>query len=492
MTSVRRALVLSLLERYLLIVLALASNIILARLLTPEQIGIYSVSLAVIGIAQVLRDFGIGNYLIQAKELDEGHVRTAFGLSLIIGGSLFVFVAAVAPSAADFYGEGRMVSTLRISALNFIVLPFCTVSMALLRREMRFQRLLFVTLAAAVLGFAVSVGLALNGLGPDSMAWGAVAMNVATGIGAWLAREQRQLLLPSLSHWRALLHFGAHSSATSVVTTISMDINDLALGRILGFAPVAIFSRAQGLASMFSRDLLAAVRNVALPAYARVHREGLPVEPQHVSSVAGVTAVAWPFFGFLALFPLDVLRLLYGTQWDAAAPLVLPLALAGALYATSSLVSSVLIAVGRVELVTRVELVFQPLRAGLIVIAALVFQSLMACALAYMASLLLYAPLYYRIKQRCLPTDWPAMRNALGRSGLVALSSLALPAMLSLAAGWSRDEPLPLAWFAGAIAACALVWVLALQWLRHPLAGDPLVQRVLRRLPLLDRGRREA
>ena len=69
MTSVRRALAISFAERYALIVLALAGNMLVARLLTPEEIGIYSVSLAVIGIAQVLRDFGIGSFLIQEKEI---------------------------------------------------------------------------------------------------------------------------------------------------------------------------------------------------------------------------------------------------------------------------------------------------------------------------------------------------------------------------------------------------------------------------------------
>lgn len=67
MNSVRRALAISFIERYALIALGLASNILVARLLSPDEIGLYSVSLAVISVAQVLRDFGIGNFLIQEK-----------------------------------------------------------------------------------------------------------------------------------------------------------------------------------------------------------------------------------------------------------------------------------------------------------------------------------------------------------------------------------------------------------------------------------------
>ncbi|RZI98007.1 MAG: hypothetical protein EOP39_27330, partial [Rubrivivax sp.] len=101
--GVRRALAFSFIERWLSIIIALGSNVLLARLLSPEQVGIFSVSLSVIGVAQVLRDFGVVNYVIQEKELQQDSLRTAFGLSLLLGGGLFLVVAAAAPAIADFY-----------------------------------------------------------------------------------------------------------------------------------------------------------------------------------------------------------------------------------------------------------------------------------------------------------------------------------------------------------------------------------------------------
>ena len=310
MTSVRRALAFSFIERYLLIAISLLSNILLARLLTPEEIGIYSVSLAVIGIAQVLRDFGIGNFLIQEKNLTEAHIRTAFGISLLLGGSLFVMVYFAAPFAAGFYGEDQMLRTLQISSLNFLTLPFCTISLALLRRDMAFKRLLWVNLIAAIFGFLVTISFAYSGFGSNSMAIGAVATNIATGITAWLARTNRQLLLPNFSEWRVISNFGGQNTLAGIVTTIAMDINDLAIGKILGFAPVAMISRAQGLMNLFHRDVMGAIRNVAYPSFAVSHRQGNDLESQYITAVASVTAIAWPFYAFASLFALELLRLL--------------------------------------------------------------------------------------------------------------------------------------------------------------------------------------
>lgn len=483
MSGVRIALLWSLSERYLLIALALASNIILARLLTPEEIGIYSVSLAVIGIAQVLRDFGLGNFLIQEKDLTDDHVRTAFGLSLLIGAALCVPTAALAGVIAQAYGEPRMAQTLRICALNFVVLPFCTISLALLRRDMQFRRLTAVTLAASVLGFAVTLGATLEGFGPDSMAIGGVCMNAATGAGAWLARGRQRLLAPSLREWRRLLRFGAHSSAAGVVTSVAVDINDLALGKLLGMAPVAMYSRAQGLVAMFTRELLAAIRNVALPAFARVHREGGQLEAQFVKSTAALTAVAWPFFGFLALLPLELVRLMYGDQWDSAVPLVPVLALGGAAYTTAFFSYIALTAVGRIELVSSAELLFQPLRATVVVVAAITFGTLEACAWAATAMFIVYVPLALYVKAKAIPHDLRGLLEGLARSAAAALLTLAVPAAIVWSFGWSRTEPLPLGWLCVAAASALLAWPMSLHVLRHPINIAELLQAALNRIP---------
>ncbi|THF63646.1 lipopolysaccharide biosynthesis protein [Pseudothauera nasutitermitis] len=477
MTSVRRALAFSMAERYALIALSLAGNILVARLLTPEEIGLFSVALALIGIAQVLRDFGVGNFLIQERELNDEHIRTAFGFSLVIGAALFVLVFAAAPLAGGFYRDARIVDTIRIGALNFLVLPFCSISVALLRRELQFKRLAAVNLVAALVGFAVTITLALRGFGANGLAIGALAGNLATGAGAWLARSERRVLLPSFGEWRKLLHFGARSSAANVVTSISMDINDLAIGRILGFGPVAMISRAQGLMNLFHRDVMSAVRNVAYPAFARAFRENDDLEARHAHAVAAVTVLAWPFYAFAALHALELLRLLFGPQWDAAAPLVPWFCLAGAAGATCSLVIPLLTARGRIDLATRIDLVIQPIRAVVLVGGVIAFQNMLSFAILFAAFFVLSVPYIYRVKARGQANDLPALFGGLKKSLLVTAACMLPPLLVLLAPQGGGIARLLLS-----ATLCALAWVAAVALFRHPLADEPLFRRALRML----------
>lgn len=474
-----RALAFSFIERWLSIIIALGSNVLLARLLTPAQVGVFSVSLSVIGVAQVLRDFGVVNYLIQEKELQQDSLRTAYGLSLILGGTLFTAVFVAAPWVADFYNEALVRDTLRVCAVNFLLLPFATVTMGLMRREMAFRALAIIGLSSTAMGAIVSVCLAWAGNGVMALAIGAVVTNVTNCIGVWIARPDTLRLRPNLKAWRRLLSFGAQSSLTGVVTSVSMDVNDLAVGKVMGFEPVAIISKAQGLMQLFHRDVMTAIRNVIYPAYAQAVRDGKDLEAQYLTGVTHVTATAWPFYGFVSLYALETLRLLFGSQWDTAAALVPWYCLCGAVAATANLIGPLMLAAGRIDLLTKVELLWQPLRAAMIVLAAVWFKSMLACAIALLVALALQVPLLYAVKGRFVQNNWRAWTRNLARSAAAAAVSLLAPATIAWYYGFDRSAPMPAGAFMLAIVLCMLTWIPGLLLVRHPLTLDPAFARVL-------------
>lgn len=478
--GIRKALLFSFAERYAVIVIGLASNLLIARLLAPAEIGLYSVTLAVMSIAQVLRDFGVASYLVQEKDLVDDHVRTALGVTLAIGCTLAVVVAGLAHWVADFYHEPRMQQLLWLASLNFLMLPFSTISMSLLRRRMEFKALAIVNLLATSAGAVVSVSLSWAGFGAPGLVVGSLVVSAVTGFVAWWLQGERRVLMPSFARWRDLMKFGAQSSTVGVITSVSMDINDLAVGRLMGFEPVALLSRAQGLMNLFHRDLMGAVRNVAYPAFAKAQREQQAMEPLYVQAVTNVTVLAWPFYGFVSIYALEALRLLFGPQWDAAAPLVPLFCLAGAFSAAGSLIGNLMVAMGRIDVLTRLEIVYQPLRALLIVAAAWYWREPWVCGAALAVALLLQVPLLYAAKGRFLPNDWASLRRNLSRSLAVTLLSLATPLAVSLVVR-QPGQPLPWTWFALAICLCMVSWVVAVVACCHPLAADPAFKKIMRK-----------
>jgi len=488
MTSVRKSLAIAFIERYLMIALSLVSSMLLARLLTPEEIGLYSVNLVFIGVAHMLRDFGISNYLVQAPQLSRGEIRTAFGISLLLGCFLFLALCVAAPLVAAFYKDPRLTDTLRICALNFLVLPFNSVPSSLMRRDMQFQRLIYITLTAAVIGTVTTLSMAVLDAGPNSMAIGAVVTSAVTAMGTYAARADFRGLLPSLRDWRPIANFGGQSALTSVVTSVCMDLPELVAGKVLGFAPVAMLSRAQGLMNMIHRDLLSAVRGVAYPAFARTFREGGDVEAQHVQSVVNMSALAWPAYGLLGIHAPDFIHIMFGSQWTAAAPLVPVFCLAGALAAMGSLVSSQLMAVGRIDLVTKTELIVQPARAAVLAATLLVFQSTTAFAYAYLLAAAAALPVIYAYKAQAVDIQLRSMCAGLARSAACAAAPLlvALAFRLVFADEGGRVGVLLLV---ASLTCAGLLWFLSVSLVKHPLSSEMLYRRSLQLVGLARQSR---
>lgn len=484
MTTVRRAIAFSFLDSYLGMALNLASFTLLARLLKPAEIGLYSVALALISVTQVIRDFGLVSFIIQKKELTEEHVGTAWGMSLILGGSLFVVIQACAPLIGQFYDNPHITTIVRIVTLNFLLLPFNSVCLALLRREMQFPRLMRINQSAAFLSTVATLTLAWLGWGSLSLAIGAVVVNAVVAIGVRRSGVSKRLGRPNLVHWREILHFGGPITFANVITSMSMDVNDLAVGKILGFKPVALVSRAQGLMNLFHRDFMNAVRSVAYPAYAQANRSSGALEEKFLASLIAVTAVAWPFYGFASLFSLEVLRLMFGPQWDASAPLVPLFCAAGAFSVLINLIPPLMLAAGHARQVATAELIFQPAKAVALTAVVFYFRDLHVFAAGFLAMAILQVPLLYAIKQRCLPTRFASLARALAGNLLLAALTLA-PATAVLLLLRPAGQPLPMALFLACMGGTFATWVLLLWALKHPLYYEalPIIKSRLKRTP---------
>lgn len=400
---------------------------VIARLLTPVEIGLYSVTAAVTGIAQMLREFGVGNYLIQEKELTKEKIRTALSVTMLTSwsaGALFYFSRYW---VADFYSEPAIAILIEIQCINFIIIPFSSPILALLRREMKFGVLFRINLLGTISQVTVAISLAASGYGYLSLAWASVANVVCLLLLVNANRPRDAWLLPGFKEWRRIASFGVQSSFTALITEIAMNFNDLVLGRVYGFQTVAIYSRAQGMMNLFHRDMMEAIRTVALPAFAQAVREDKDLLSPYLRSVNFVTVFAWPFYAFLGLYAEPIIRLMFGDQWGSSVPLVEILVFAGSVAALWNLASSSLMAMGHINKILRSELIVQVIRVALILYAASISVEMVCYALVITYLLNLFVTLKYL--NQTIGLKLHVLLSSNWNSFFVSLMSIAIPVL---------------------------------------------------------------
>jgi O-antigen/teichoic acid export membrane protein len=357
--SVRRSLGISTLTEVAVFLLSLMSVVVVSRLLAPDEIGVFSVAVSIVGFAHILRDFGAGQYLIQLREITREHLRAVFTVMLMISWSIALLLFAVRSPIAVFYSHHGLSDVLALLAINFLLLPFGSHILAILKREMQFGKVAIVGLTSTSIQVTVTILTAWAGESYLSMAWGSIAGNISNVILLSLMRSEYALLLPVRRGLRQVLHFGSRSSVTSVVGELGASGPDLIFGRTLGFEAVAFFSRAASLNNMVIAKSVGVIRQVYFPAFAKGIREGHDAATLYYQSMELIVGVIAPLIVVLALLADVLILFLFGNQWGQSANLAIVLCAFDIIRTPIMLAAPSLIACGHIGTVMRCQLITQ-------------------------------------------------------------------------------------------------------------------------------------
>lgn len=467
MNNVRRAFLLATGERYLVLVINLLMLALMSRLLSAREIGIATVGLAVLAMAQAVRDFGTITYLVQRPELSTDVIRSAFTVTLLNAMALAILIGVFANAYATFYREEALAAFLQVIALSLLVGTMFGPSGALLQRELAFGTLAVIHTVGAVANAWLAIGLAVLGAGAMSLAWSAVAHSLLVACLAVYLRPVPGAFRPSLEHWREVVGFGSMASAAVLISRLNESLPSLVLGRLQPLSAVGYFNRATMVCELPLKGLLGGIAPVALPALAKTARDGHHLGEAYLRALAFITAVQWPALLLVALLAHPIVIVLLGPQWTSVVPLVQIMAVAGLFAAPSPLMFPMLASLGAVRVALLLGLFMLPLTAAVFVVAAQ--YSVTAAAFG----LLIITPLQnaagvLAVRRRA-EFGWSELAAALRPSVAISGATVGGPLVVLLVAGSQMHGSIGL-WFIAALLG-ALGWFAGLAWQEHPLLG---------------------
>lgn len=347
MSSVRQKVALQFIVSNLALIANFVLSIVLARLLNPQDIGIFSMSAVLMAVAHVFRDFGVTSFIKREKELTQDSLSSALGVLLITSWSVASLMFLSAPYWAHFFSEARVVPVVQVLALGFVFIPFGAIPMAIISREMDVKKSASIGAVTTAVYFGSSVGLALAGFGPMTMAWANLINIIITGAMARWVLGRPLPWMPGFSHLKGIVHFGLGNLLTALLKAADSALPDILLGRWMTPTAVGLFSRANSTVNMVSTALLPTVNYFALPYMAKVHHANGPVAGEYLRATSLINALILPALATIAVLAHDIVSLLYGSAWLQAVPAIPWLCLAYAVNSLFTLSAPVLTGVGK-------------------------------------------------------------------------------------------------------------------------------------------------
>lgn len=308
--------------------LQFGSQIVLARLLLPGEVGLVAMLGPLLGFVAIFSELGLTQATVQRAHVSQAELSGLFWISTAVSVVLAGVLCLAAPLAAAFYGEPRLTNVaLALSGL-LVLSGVAAQPIALMNRDMRFGALAVVDVGCTVASVAVGIAAAWWGLGY----WSLVLMQAANGITilvlAWALSGWR----PSAPRWDpgvlSMLRFGGHMTAYNVLNFFSLNLDGILIGKVGGSVPLGLYDRAYKLVAAPIWTISIPVARVAVSLLSKLADAPDRYRRAYLQMLQVLLLVTVPAVAFTAAAAGSLVPFLLGPTWVEAAPVVSWLAVA--------------------------------------------------------------------------------------------------------------------------------------------------------------------
>ncbi|MET0781289.1 MAG: lipopolysaccharide biosynthesis protein [Microbacterium sp.] len=341
--------------------LQMISTIVLARLLTPADFGLITMVAAVMGVAELIRDFGMTGAIIQAQNLSERVWRSLLWMSAFIGALLAIAVALCAPLIAALYNEPKLVAVTLLMAPGVFLSGLVAPLQARATKELRFGILASLDVSTMALGVVVGIITALMGWGFWSLVAMAGAQFLVRTVVLW-AVVKPKFGPPKIVReaWK-LMGTGGSIFGAELLGYAEKNLDNVIIGAQLGPAVLGQYSRAYALFLLPLQQMNGPLGRVALPVLSTLREDGERYRRYIRSAALVIGYFTLPTYAVAAGVAQPLVLLLLGPNWSVAATIFSLLAIAGFAQAIGRLRTWIYISLGHSHRQFVYDLVARPI-----------------------------------------------------------------------------------------------------------------------------------
>lgn len=342
-------------------ILQFGATVILARLLSPSDFGLAAMVIAIAGIAEVFRDFGLSDAAIQSRSLSSEEQTNLFWLNVCIGVSCALLLIALSPLIAGFYQHPELIGISCGLAIGFVFNGAATQHLADINRDLRFGSLALIQVISQFAASMFAVASAFWGAGY----WALVIQQVGLAAVTYALAASMSRWRPGLPNRRVsvrrFIRFGWQLAATRGMAYVSQNVDIITIGWAFGAAQLGLYSRARQLLTLPLNQINAPLTRVALPILSRVADDEIAFLSYARKAQLVSCYVTLAIFGFAAGGSVPLIELAFGREWRPAAILFSALCISGAFRSMAQVSFWIFLARGKTQAQLRMYAFTQPI-----------------------------------------------------------------------------------------------------------------------------------
>ncbi len=398
---------------------------LIARLLSPSEIGIVATAAILIALLELVAEQGLGDAIVQKKGLTDVELNSAFVLCSIVGVVMGGLLWIGAPAMAVLWGMPALSDVARALCLSLPITALGICPQAVLRKNLEYKALAIRLLVSTALSGLLGICLAIAGYGVWSLVAQVLSMSSLNTLMVWLKQPWCPTVVLRVQSLGDLYRYGFNVTVSKMLHFFSVRYVELLVSFFLGIVALGVFSVALRIYQMMLQLLSLSMLDISLSMFSSIRGNLDQVRCAYRKAVALSALITIPAFLIVGTLSTEICLVAFGEKWRDAGEVLFYLSILGAIQSVENLNVSLLKSFGRADLDLRVNFA----KAVVVTIGFLVSYrfGLTAVVAALLTAMTVVTPLsYYYVYQisqismtEVIEEIWGSLISAIGACGVV-------------------------------------------------------------------------
>src|SRR5690554_2960593 len=337
-------------HRFGTMVISFSTNVVLARLLSPNDFGLFGIVLVLIALSDVFIDGGFGSALIQKKDVTVEDFSTIFFWNLFVSLLLYSLLFIFSPFIEEFYQMPSLALVLRVQGVILILNAFSLIQQIQLRKLMKFRALAKVKITSHSVAAVVGIVMAVQGYGVWSLVGKQLSLSVITLLILWIYSDWKPVFCFSSKSFKSLFKYGSFIFMTSIIIKLYDNLVSLIIGKSFSVDSLGYYVQAKKMEQTMVGSLSSVVNQVTFPVFSQLQNDVPRLVRGVRSSLIALTYLNFPLMIFLIIIADHLIVFLFSETWSASIPYFQILCVAGMVYTLNTVNNNIIKSLGRSDL----------------------------------------------------------------------------------------------------------------------------------------------
>lgn len=333
-------------------VLSFLRTIIIARILSPSQFGVYGVATLLLALIEILTETGINVFLIQKKEDIDRYINTAWIVSIIRGFLISIVILVSARFVSDFFRNPEVFSLLMLISVVSFIRGFINPSVVKFQKELNFNKEFYYRSSIFLIETLASILLLFVMRNPIALIYGLLAGAVFEVIISFKFVNPKPTFNFNRKIFKEIVSRGKWITGAGIFGYLFQNGDNVVVGRVLGTGPLGIYDMAYSISMLPVNEISDIVARVTFPVYVKISDDIKRLRRAYLKTSIITVLLVTPILLIFLIFPRHLILLFLGPNWIEAENVIRVLSILAFINILSSPTGAVFFAVGKQKYLT--------------------------------------------------------------------------------------------------------------------------------------------